>query len=110
MRRNISKVIEAFKAGKAATGDSKRTCWTDGETVYSYAMPIAKRSANGSIAIINYSDAPTATTRSQVRALETAFSTYAPSDIGPGTWTKRHSAVSADTLAPSYRFVRRAGR
>lgn len=43
MRKNIAKVITAFKAGKAVQGDSKRTCWTDGHNLYSYNMLIAKR-------------------------------------------------------------------
>lgn len=109
MRQNMQRVIEAFKAGTAAVGDSKRTCWTDGTTVYSYAMPIAKRSANGSIAIVRYEDAPTNTTRSQVRALVAAFSTYRPSDIGRGVWTANHSIVPVSTLAPTYRFHSLAG-
>ena len=41
MRANIRKVIAAFKEHKAAKGDSKGTCWTDGATIFSYRMPIA---------------------------------------------------------------------
>jgi len=33
MRKNIAKVIAAFKAGKSIKGDSKGTCSTDGEFV-----------------------------------------------------------------------------
>lgn len=93
MRKNMSKVIEAFKAGKAATGDSKRTCWTDGTTVYSYRMPIARRTDAGAIQVVAYGSAPTATTRSQVRALQIAF---------PG-------AAEVTTLDASYRFRSLAG-
>jgi hypothetical protein len=72
-------------------------------------MPIAKRSSNGSIAIVRYEDAPTNTTRSQVKALETAFSTYTPSDIGDGVWDAQFTAVPLSTLAPTYRFRSLAG-
>lgn len=41
MRKNIAKVLQAFKAGIAGYGDSKRTCWTNGNILYSYALPIA---------------------------------------------------------------------
>lgn len=36
MRKNIQKVIEAWRRGYEATGDSRRTCWTDGGSIYSY--------------------------------------------------------------------------
>lgn len=41
MRKNIAKVIRAFLDKKEASGDSKRTCWTDGDAIYSYRLPIA---------------------------------------------------------------------
>lgn len=72
MRKNMAKVIAAFEQGLAASGDSKRTCYTDGDRVYSYAMLIAERTADG-IRIVEYASAPSATTRSQVRALEVSF-------------------------------------
>ncbi len=43
MRKNIAKVISAFKAGKTIKGDSKGTCRTDGNSIYSYSMLIAKK-------------------------------------------------------------------
>ncbi len=43
MRKNVRKVIEAFKRGEAAIGDSKRTIWTDGTTIFSYSTAIAIR-------------------------------------------------------------------
>lgn len=92
-RKNMSKVIEAFKAGKSATGDSKRTCSTDGTTVYSYRMAIARRTDAGAIQIVAYSAAPTATTRSQVQALRVAFP----------------RAAEVETLDPAYRFRSLAG-
>lgn len=72
MRKNAEKVIAAFNDGKPAKGDSKATIRTDGDTVWSYAMPIAGFMPDGTLWILSYDKAPTATTRSQVRALETA--------------------------------------
>lgn len=66
MRKNISKVMEAFAAGKHIDGDSKRTISTDGNTVFSYDMPIAQRCRNGSLEIIARSAGPTNTTRSHI--------------------------------------------
>lgn len=71
MRRNIEKVLKAFDAGKAAQGDTKRTCWTDGKTVYSYRMPIAWRDELGTVVVVPYAAGPSRTTRSQIRACET---------------------------------------
>lgn len=90
MRKNIEKVIEAFKQGKPAKGDSKATCHTDGEVVYSYALPIAIRSPGrfGCADEVKIrEDYPTATTRSQISALFSAFPDAIPVDeIGiPGT-------------------------
>ncbi len=67
MRKNAEKVIKAFLEGKRAQGDSKKTIHTDGRVLYSYAMPIAAHTANG-VELIEYERAPSATTRSQVRA------------------------------------------
>lgn len=73
MRQNARKVLDAFARGEAAAGDSKRTITTDGSVVYSYRMPIAARRADGSVVVVEYIDAPTATTKSQVRACEAEF-------------------------------------
>jgi hypothetical protein len=78
MRKNISKVIMAFRYGKYAKGDSKATCWTDGTTIYSYQMPIARRvrrpgRRSGILQIVEYDRAPSATTRSQLAAVRNAF-------------------------------------
>jgi len=72
MRKNIQKVIQAFKDGKAIQGDSKRTCWTDGRNLYSYNMLLAKRFDNGGtdmIVVIDESYAPSRTTKAQIRAI-----------------------------------------
>ena len=72
MRKNIQKVIEAFTQGTSAKGDSKGTCSTTGETVYSYAMPIARRTSLG-VELAEYDQGPSRTTKSQIRALELTF-------------------------------------
>ena len=40
-RKNVIKVFNSWVSGVAAKGDSKRTIWTDGKTIYSYSTPIA---------------------------------------------------------------------
>ena len=69
MRKNAEKVVEAFKAGKRYYC---LTMYTDGQEVYSYFMLIAKRTSKG-IELIEYNKAPSATTRTHVRALEITF-------------------------------------
>ena len=73
MRANIKKVIEAFTAGEPASGDSKRTCSTNGYTIFSYEMPIAWRLLDGSVVVAEYDAGPSRTTKSQIRACEIAF-------------------------------------
>lgn len=74
MRKNIAKVIEAFKSGKEAQGDSKRTCWTDGRNLYSYNMLIAKRFSDNfggeMIVVIAREYGPSPTTRNQISAVK----------------------------------------
>ena len=76
MRANICKVIQAFKLGKSAIGDSKRTCWTDGSTIFSYQMPIAwwesdlKDPTILRARVVDYEDGPSRTTKSQIRACQ----------------------------------------
>jgi hypothetical protein len=93
MRKNMGRVIEAFKRGESATGDSKNTCSTDGTTVYSYRMPVARRLKNGRVQIVAYSASPTRTTTSQIHALMVAFP----------------DAAEVKTLDPSYTFRSLAG-
>ncbi len=66
MRKNIEKVIAAFKAHKQAQGDSKRSCWTTGEEIYSYSTLIVRRNSDGSIWIHDRNS--TRTTNSQIDA------------------------------------------
>jgi hypothetical protein len=73
VRKNIGYVLDAFEQGKAAVGDSKRTCWTSGNVLYSYAMPIAWRHESGAVTVVAYEAGPSRTTRSQIRACEIFF-------------------------------------
>lgn len=77
MRKNLSKVVEAFKLGKAAQGDSKRTIWTDGHNVYSYSMLIAKRFTDNSnkvmFVVIDRSYGPSKTTKMQIDGIRNAL-------------------------------------
>jgi hypothetical protein len=70
MRKNMSNVIESFVAGRSA---QEKTCRTDGETVWSYEMPIAHRAVSGTVYVVECARSLTNTTRSQVRALESSF-------------------------------------
>lgn len=75
MRKNIQRVIAAFIAGKAASGDSKRTCWTNGTEVYSYALRIAWRLPSGAVHVID-PEGETRTTTSQIRAINQVLAEY----------------------------------
>lgn len=86
MRKNMRRALEAFEQRKPGKGDSKKTCWTDGDTLFSYAMPIAKwtfaetvaeRDVSGeSIPQLWISDeSSTATTNAQIRAIALFFGT-----------------------------------
>lgn len=70
MRKNIATIIEAFKNRKRA---SDKTCSTDGENIFSYAMKIASRDENGVVVIVPYDSAPSRTTASMIRACMDAF-------------------------------------
>ena len=66
MRKNIQNVITAWFRGRS---HSERTCSTDGVTLYSYAMPIAKRIGTDEIQVVQDSAGPSSTTTSQIRAV-----------------------------------------
>lgn len=68
MRKNITKVIEAFQKHIPATGG---TCWTDGQAIYSYQMIIAWRGFRDKVLIVPYQDGPSQTTRSHIHACQT---------------------------------------
>ena len=69
MRKNAEKALKAFDAGQACRGE---TISTDGDNLYSYSMLIAKRFGK-TVDIIAYEKAPSATTRSHIRATEVWF-------------------------------------
>lgn len=71
MRKNIRLVIDAWKAGNYANGD---TCHTDGKTVWSYNLPIAHRNDQGQVFIIPRKS--TRTTNMQITACQTACSEW----------------------------------
>jgi len=67
MRKNCTKVVDAFLEGRAY---SEKSISTDGTTIFSYAMPIARRVA-GEVHVLG-GRGPTVTTSQhlgQVRAL-----------------------------------------
>lgn len=66
MRKNIGNVIVAWKRGEA---HREATCRTDGVTVWSYEMPIARREPDGRILVLEASKAPSRTTKMQVAAI-----------------------------------------
>jgi hypothetical protein len=69
-RKNVAKVVSKFVAAQAGKGDTHGAIWTDGDTIYSYAMPIATRI--GQMAVYVSEDSPTVTTtihRNNVREL-----------------------------------------
>ncbi len=68
MRKNIKNVIDHFNRGERT---SEKSCSTDGRVIYSYAMPIAVRTSAGDVFYIEYSAAPSNTTRTQVSAVST---------------------------------------
>lgn len=75
MRKNAEKVLMAFAEGKPCNG---KTIKTDGVNLFSYAMKIAYKNEKGGIDLLEYEQAPTATTRSHIRAAESFF---APASI-----------------------------
>jgi P2-related tail formation protein len=74
MRKNIAKVIDAFKRRVDAKGDSKGTCSTDGESIFSYRTEIARRLPNGLVWVTSY--AGSQTTKMQVSAIVQSFGAY----------------------------------
>lgn len=70
MRKNIASVIDAFHNHEPYR---EKTCRTDGKVVYSYNMVIAVRAADGAVVVVDPKHAPSATTRSHMRAVLAAF-------------------------------------
>ena len=84
MRKAHEQAIKAFVDGKAAHDVMQEQVgayriWTDGSILYSYKMPIAKRIARGkrlAFELVNYEQAPTATTRAHVHACGIILAPY----------------------------------
>lgn len=74
-RKNVEKVIAAFQRGEAVKGDAKGTISTDGTTIFSYALPIFRRNEDGALEMLVSLEGQSATTRSQIRAIEQFFRT-----------------------------------
>ncbi len=70
MRKNIQKVLEAFARGEALGG---QTCSTSGQALFSYNLCIGYRKPNGDVVLLEYGKAPSATTRSHIKAAEGHF-------------------------------------
>jgi len=69
MRKNIASVIDAFHANETY---QDRTCRTDGQAVYSYALPIAAR-IGSVVYVLDPEESPSRTTTSQIRAVLAAL-------------------------------------
>lgn len=63
MRRNVENIVKAFISGRRG---GNVTLSTDGDTVFSYDMPIAQRLRNGSLEVITRDQGPSATTRTHI--------------------------------------------
>lgn len=66
MRRNIEKTINAFLAGRRHT---ERVCSTKGNVLKSYLMPIAYRTPDGTVFLVDESASPSRTTDGHIRAV-----------------------------------------
>lgn len=76
-RKGTNKVLDAFFRREPANGAKcqnprfsvfgERIISTDGVTLYSYRMPIARWTRGDTLTLVEYGRAPTATTRSHVR-------------------------------------------
>lgn len=83
MRKNISRILDAFTAGTVA---GNKTCSTDGRTVYSYALPIATQ-VDGIVIIRR--KGPTRTTSGHINACVERFpGAQRASDITPDDGTR----------------------
>ena len=89
MRKNIAKVIDAFRRGESARGDSKGTCWTNGESIFSYANQIVWRDPDGNLAFAERNS--TRTTNSHISACRLSLS-----DTSDGRIT--HDEATEDRL------------
>lgn len=69
-RKNVLEVFRCFAIGKSKRGN---TVSTDGETLYSYALPLASRVFGSLIAVVPWSAAPSMTTKQHLSSLRAAI-------------------------------------
>lgn len=84
----MRKVLDAFMRGQS---HNEETCSTDGTTVYSYAMPIARRLADGGYWVASQERSPSKTTTTQIHACMVALrhvwcEVCGPSFSGTHSW------------------------
>lgn len=68
-RKNITSVIKAFREKRSKRED---TCHTDGDTIWSYGLPIASR-IRGEVFVLDPKESPSRTTTGQIRAVLAEF-------------------------------------
>lgn len=96
-RKNIDRVIAAFRTH---VPHREAPCRTDGETVWSYEMVIAKRSNSGTVFVADRELGPSRTTRAHIDALLLAFPRSSLGHDG----SVAVSTAFAFTLVPQWRF------
>jgi hypothetical protein len=67
------KIIQAFRDRRLMGNPMRDSISTDGDTIYSYQMPIAGRNPRGGIWIADPKGAPSATTRTHIYGLQRTF-------------------------------------
>lgn len=105
------KIIEAFRARQLRGNPMRDAISTDGDTIFSYRMPIARRTPNGGIWIADAASAPSVTTRNHIYGLQRTFTPAeimgtrraAEHDDSPDT-ERMPAPESAPRLQPGYAF------
>jgi hypothetical protein len=107
------KIINAFRDRRLMGNPMRDSISTDGDTIYSYRMPIARRTSNGGVSIVDPAGAPSATTRNHIYGLQRTFTPAeiagtqraAEHDDDRGPETERMPApASPPRLQPGYAF------
>jgi hypothetical protein len=71
MRKNAQRVCKAFEHGRPCRPGS--SIWTDGERIYSYAVPIAWRLSTGSVFVERNPERSSVTTQRHVNDVALYF-------------------------------------
>ena len=71
MRKGARKVCEAFEHGRPCRPSS--AIWTDGERIYSYALPIAWRMSTGNVFVEQNPARSSITTRNHINDVASYF-------------------------------------